>query len=124
MPVPMQFGNAQSGVETGISMRLVWTNPAPTSNFDAQLLSLALGGYDAVIIFIKQTASASYGSFCFAPMNVPTTVFTKGHQNGNLYGRYITVTGAGIDFSTGYSGSTTGTSYAVPLYIYGIKGIK
>lgn len=124
MPIPMQFGSGQSGVEAGISMRLVWTNPSPTSAFAAQLLSLDLGRYDAVLIYLKQDTSSSYGAFCFAAMNVPTTIFTKGHQNATMYGRYITATGAGIDFSTGYSGSSTGTSYAVPVYVYGIKGIK
>lgn len=124
MAIPMQFGSGVSGGETGISMRLVWTNPSPSSNFAAQTLALELGNYDAVVIYVKQDTSTNYGAFCFAAMDINTTIFTKGQTNGTMFGRYITASGAGITFSNGYSGSSTGAQYAIPLYVYGIKGIR
>ena len=126
MAVAMQYGSGIYGgkrTDSGISMTLLWTNPAPTSNFSAQTVSLDLSEYDAVCIITKSTAGSSYTHWQFCLVGGDVTMANKGISNTTLYGRSAQVAEDGITFSNGYNNATAGAANCVPWYIYGIKGL-
>lgn len=104
--------------------KLLWVNSAPTSNFAAQTIPLNLANYDAVCIITKTTTSSNYTYWQFGLVNGYITMANKSANNATLTGRTAEVDDTGITFSTGYQGSSTGTSYCIPVSIYGIKGIQ
>ena len=103
---------------------LLWTNASSSSSFAAQTVSLDLSGYD--IILIIGVFSANYNTV-LAP--VFSTVGEKGQlifvgQNGKVGSRDMTVTATGVQFDVGYYDATSDkNAYAIPLKIYGIKGV-
>ena len=129
MAVAMQYGSNEykrSGGASGgggISMTLLWTNPAPTSNFSAQTVSLDLSDYDAVCIITKTTATSAYRYWQFGLVGHSISMLNKSSTSATLSGRAAQVDPDGITFSNGYNGSTAGAANCVPWYIYGIKGL-
>ena len=130
MAVAMQYGSneyTRSGGASGgggISMTLLWTNPAPTSNFSAQTVSLDLSGYDAVCIITKTTATSDYRYWQFGLVGHSISMMNKSSTSATLAGRAAEVTTSGITFSNGYNNATAGAANCVPWYIYGITGIQ
>ena len=123
MAIAMQYGNGRNGLlNVGMSMTLLWTNVDDESAFAAQTLSLSLGGYDAVLIKFKLTASGSIYANTIGFVGEQTTLYSSNASTTSYtYKRYATVTTSDITFSTGYRGTTAGTSYAIPCEVYGIK---
>ena len=123
MAVAMQYGNGRNGLlNVGMSMTLLWTNVDDESAFAAQTLSLSLGGYDAVLIKFKLTASGSIYANTIGFVGEQTTLYSSNASTTSYtYKRYATISTSDITFTTGYRNTTSGTSYAVPCEIYGIK---
>lgn len=128
MAVAMRYGSGDNGNRsTGVTMKLLWTNPNPDSNFAAQTVSVNLSGYDFfAIVPIFSVASPN-----IIPMQVFTCDDSTSHvlaitarSNSNNGGRLITFSTSGLTFTSAtYSGSTN-NSYAIPYKIYGIRGIS
>jgi len=103
----------------GVKMDLLWTNPAPTSNFAAQTVSLDLSEYDLLLIAISYGLSMDSLSYNIMPIG----------QTANLNvikleaqaSRFVTATTSGVTFQGGYVNNTASTSAGIPCYIYGIK---
>lgn len=123
MAIAMQYGNGRNGLlNVGMSMTLLWTNVDDESAFAAQTLSLSLGGYDAVLIKFKLSASGTIYANTIGFVGEQTTLYSSNASTtGYTYKRYATVTTSDITFSTGYRNTTAGTSYAIPCEVYGIK---
>ena len=123
MAVAMQYGNGRNGLKNiGMSMTLLWTNLDEESAFAAQTVSLSLGGYDAVLIKFKLTASGSIYANTIGFVGEQTTLYSSNASTTSYtYKRYATISTSDITFTTGYRNTTSGTSYAVPCEIYGIK---
>lgn len=123
MAIAMQYGNGRNGLlNVGMSMTLLWTNVDDESAFAAQTLSLSLGGYDAVLIKFKLSASGTIYANTIGFVGEQTTLYSSNASTTSYtYKRYATVTTSDITFSTGYRGTTAGTSYAIPCEVYGIK---
>lgn len=123
MAIAMQYGNGRNGLlNIGMSMTLLWTNVDDESAFAAQTLSLSLGGYDAVLIKFKLSASGTIYANTIGFVGEQTTLYSSNASTtGYTYKRYATVTTSDITFSTGYRNTTAGTSYAIPCEVYGIK---
>lgn len=123
MAVAMQYGNGRNGLANiGMSMTLLWTNLDDESAFAAQSISLSLGGYDAVLIKFKLTATGTTYGNTIGFVGEETTLFSSNASTTSYtYKRYATITTSDITFTTGYRNTSTGTSYAVPCEIYGIK---
>lgn len=109
-------------------MELVWENT--TTPFAAQTISVDLSRYAMVMIVFSANLDAG-GEVCFFAEvdDVTRTVSVPGA--GRLNERRVTVRVDGINFGNGrYFGSYGSTSrtndnnYAVPLRIYGIKGVS
>lgn len=120
-----------------LSMKLLWTNPDPTSAFAAQTVSLDLSGYDAVrVVFKLVNGSGTAGT---KPTSMISQFVNVGDGGLNLY-----ITQAGSDWAgTAYLNersfevNTTGVYFYdnrerngnsnnnnIPYQIYGIKGIQ
>lgn len=136
MPVAMRFGGNSGTAQNityisggggggggGITMKLVWTNPSPTSNYAAQTEAMDLSGYDAVAIVTRQAGNTDRVSWDFALIGETIVTQVKNMTSGTIYGRSAEVTSSGIVFGQGYSGGTAGATNAIPVKVYGIKGI-
>lgn len=110
-------------LSVGLSMKLLWTNPSPSSNFAAQTLGLDLSGYDAVAIVSRQAGNTDRVSWDFALIGETIVTQVKNMASATIYGRSAEVTSSGVVFGNGYAGSTAGATNAIPVKIYGIKGI-
>lgn len=123
MAIAMQYGNGRNGLlNVGMSMTLLWTNVDDESAFAAQTLSLNIGGYDAVLIKFKLATNVSTYANTIGFVGEQTTLYSSNASTTSYtYKRYATVTTSDITFSTGYRGTTAGTSYAIPCEVYGIK---
>ena len=109
-------------VGAGSGMKLLWKNPAPTTSFEPQKVTLPLADYDVVVV----THMSGVGEqFLFPP-----TIWYKGAaiRSCVLVGnptfprmRQFTVEDDGITFASGTSASTTTGTVCVPEAIYGIK---
>ena len=135
-----QFKNANGDnvfplayAQGGMKMDLLWTNPSPTNNFDAQTVSLDLSDYALVCVVItsepgtnmmrkpnillidssiRQTCSGTSlngtGTVCFS--------FERGCTVSNSG---VSFEKSGYEYSGGQDPSTV--AHAIPYQIYGIK---
>lgn len=120
------WSNFSSGAE------LLWTNPAPTSLFNAQTLSIDLSGYESVII----QAKGWYTVNTYTPLKIMIPKDGKPHliignqadYTGKMgvyaniwYAREATLTNDSIIFGNGYVTGSNGAKNdaCIPLEIYG-----
>lgn len=106
--------NFSSGAE------LLWTNPAPLTNFAAQTVSLDLSNYDAIVIEVIYART-------YPNINRTTQIFPKNGESYKLlngaYGaneswtRTIKVDDSGVTISSVIQGDNGGT---IPYKIYGL----
>lgn len=111
----------------GTAMTKLWENAAPTSNFAAQTVALDLSGYDFVIVAARESPTAEgYDDFWGAVDGKDHRIFLQ--WNARQLRKY-TPTTYGVKFSEGYGANEGGTlqsnrnDCAIPLAIYGIKGV-
>ena len=115
------------------SMTLLWINASPGSSFAAQTISLSLSGYTSIMTVFLYSASMSYwrgthiqsvDSCCFCYDAVQKSDISYRPR------REVTASATGLVFgSGGYLDEYVRTyyindEYAIPLYIYGIKGAQ
>lgn len=105
--------------------QLLWTNASPDSSFGSQTISLDLSGYDFVLIqfydFNSQD-SARARLNTIAEMNSRTALLYGWYSN-RIGHRLATVNSTGIQFGNCNYNSTLSNDSAVPLRIFGIKGV-
>lgn len=109
-------------VNGGVKIDLLWTNPSPTQNFNAQTLSLDSTGYDMLMITAKNVPGGGvyYNNLIYKGMTEQQ--FIASFSSDGVDRRGITsVTDSSIVFNTGYVNATSGAGYAIPYKIYGIK---
>ena len=111
---------------------LLWTNPAPTSLFNAQTLSIDLSNYESVII----QAKGWYAENTYTPLEIIIPKDGKPHlivgnqadYTGKMgiythtwYAREVTLTNDSIIFGGGYVTGANGSrnDACIPLEIYG-----
>lgn len=117
------------GIELGITITKAWENAKPTSSFAAQSLNLSSSGYNGMLI-----TSVNGGTVYIdlkAASNTGITLVDAHYATGSTWwaGRDITVTTSKVTFKScviAYSDDTLteNNSYAVPKYIYLVKGIS
>ena len=111
---------------------LLWTNPNPTSAFNAQTLSIDLSGYESVVIQSKGWfENAEYTPLkILVPKNGNQYIIAGNQHNYTesgkindsigVYMRLVTVNDDGITFTNAYvSDSQTNNQACIPLEIYG-----
>jgi len=111
---------------------LLWTNPNPTSAFNAQTLSIDLSGYESVVIQAKGwNATETYTPLKtlipkdgkpYAICGNQANYTEKGEisESFGMYVRLVTVNDDGITFTTAHTSlSNTNNQACIPLEIYG-----
>lgn len=111
----------------GVSIKKLWENENPASSFAAQTVSLDLSGYDGVIVTAKfQTNGTDVkASTGFIAKGLKGQILVTNGTVDSLRYRSFDVSDTGVTFSTGKqmsSGTETGGA-AIPVSIYGVKGI-
>ena len=131
-----EIGNTVEDIQSDIlniqnsafKMTLVWTNASPTTAFVAQTIPINLNEYEAVIIFARSFPISSntttwylYDSIILK--NTRGGLFAASVTANNIGNRLATVSNDGINFEGGYWAGNANNDYAVPYYIYGLKGV-
>jgi hypothetical protein len=102
---------------------LLWTNPSPNSNFEAQTISLDLSEYKYVIIV--STAVNPYDilprSSAIIPVGNYITYPGIGLTN-QRQSRNVNASTTGIIFKNAFWADTVENNTVIPYKIYGIKG--
>lgn len=106
--------------------KLLWTNPSPTTAFNAQTVSLDLTNYDVVEVEAKTGASIDqYTTHLFDVGG--GGIITNFQLNDTWYMRQMTVNSTGIIFANGRycymsnGGNGVLDSVCIPTKIYGIR---
>lgn len=133
----------------GLDYTLLWTNPKPDINLNTQTISLDLSNYSHIWVVAKQSTLSGHDykprSNCIVRVNqvhgdpqyIPSSsandgISILGGTSNNLTFSNFAMRGVranldGVYFSNGVPGmnsSTSGSgSYAIPLYIFGIKSL-
>ncbi len=134
----------EGSINNSFEPTLLWTNSSPSSAFSSSSISVNYSNYTHLLIFFKATTSSD-GSFTSSAMagqliwvgntgnKMVASVNTMSGSTHYQYSRTIQATSAKTSLtisSTGYyawantsaSGSySTGTSYCIPLRIYGVN---
>ena len=121
----------------GVSMKSLWTNASPTSDFAAQTISLNLSGYKYVLVrylYSKdyqnedQIAVVKVGRSAYLTF---TGAASSGSGNIFLSQRRISVGSTSVAFGAplykNYSSTakpTANNKYCIPVEIIGIKGVQ
>lgn len=114
---------------SGISMELLWENASPTSVFAAQTVTLN-GEYDLYKIFFYGLNGSDLQVIDVVPNELFTFSYVRTYGKYKASGREITWDNGNMVFSVGnYAASksvepSVQSDVAVPVKIYGIKGIK
>lgn len=127
-----------SWVQAGtIVLTKLWENASPTSNFSAQTLSVEWDKYDFLIVRFRHYLTVNYTTTQMIKTPVGD-VFKSGFLNSTLpqmnsylylYGRSYEFNDTGLEFQQGFAHDTadhspqSGNDKAVPLVIYGLKGV-
>lgn len=116
----------------GASITSLWTNTSPTSQFNAQVISKSLSGYDAVLIFARtHTNSGIYtgtNSSFLIHVGDDGLLFDAGETGSYLVTRKVVVYTNKIEFTSAkypsaYAATNLveGNKNLVPTAIYGVK---
>ena len=115
-----------------VGKTLLWTNPSPTANFNAQTVTLAKDAnqYDMLMVESRYgaTEDSIFSSFLEPTVTTRQTVMSARYvvnATTTIVLRDATINGTQITFTTGRyivpNGMGEGTQYAIPLKIYGIN---
>ena len=119
----------------GISEKLIWENPSPTSTFPAQtipneqLLDVPTDG-DVVKIKYRTSNTSSYISADEGELGEQVSMHVIGQASSKIWGAYRTasINADGIKFSVGTgvtpSASSEMNANIIPIEIYLIKGVN
>ena len=119
-------------VKPKVGKTLLWTNPSPTANFNAQTVTLSKDAnqYDMLMVESRYgTTEDSISSSLLEPtVTTRQTVMSARYvvnATTTIVIRDATINGNQITFTTGRyivpNGMGEGTQYAIPLKIYGIN---
>lgn len=118
------IGNGGNNLPVGgVKIAKLWQNGDPTAAFAEQSVMLDLSTYDAVEIYFKNKNNGSvYLSTGIIPKGGGFTLFymTSDPVSQRRLGN---VTDTGVYFQPGYSEGTQSNACAVPVTIWGYKGI-
>lgn len=122
------INNRIETLEQGVTMKLLWENPNPTSSFAAQTVELDLSEYDKVLVIFKSynTQEQYISVICKKDINTRCSYLWDASY---IYLRNITPKSSGVTFGDCYYGKllqsmATQNTGLIPIEIYGIKGVQ
>ena len=121
-----------TGTDVGAPV-LLWTNASPTSDFNAQTISLNLTNYAGVLIeiaygtnsttkefkyvtYLKKGSSPEYGTWWIGT----TYTNSSGTQVSHAQREVQSITNTGVKFGYGKSGNTQLATNGIPTRIWGV----
>lgn len=111
----------KGGMSGGV--KLLWTNPNPTSSFGAQTVALDLSKYIFVyILLVPEGSDTGYvGQLC--KIGETQILISSLVNNSSAFCRVrkVTITTTGLKFQTGYAGTSGSGDLCKPYKIYGLK---
>lgn len=118
----------------GVSMKSLWTNASPTSDFAAQTISLNLNGYEYVLVrYLYSTGYQSQDQIAIVKVGRDAYLTFTGVASTNIYlsQRTISVGGDSVTFGepvyktyASTSNPAANNKYCIPVEIIGIKGVQ
>ena len=118
----------------GVSMKSLWTNASPTSNFAAQTIPLILNGYEYVLVrYLYSTNYQNYNQIAIVKVGRDAYLTFTGVASTNIYlsQRTISVDNVSVTFGApvyktyaSTSNPTANNEYCIPVEIIGIKGVQ
>lgn len=115
----------------GVEMVKLWENASPSSDFAAQTINVNYTGYDFIFCTgLGVNIDTWYTASSYVPVvrNNAGIIFDI-TADGWAHTRRFTLVNNGISFTTGWQGQMGGDKYpdwnnrAIPVAIYGIKGV-
>ncbi len=118
----------------GVSMKSLWTNASPTSNFAAQTISLNLSDYECALVrYLYSTDYQSQDQIAIVKVGRDAYLTFTGVASTNIYlsQRTISVGSDSVAFGApvyktyaSTSNPTANNKYCIPVEIIGIKGVQ
>ena len=118
----------------GVSMKSLWTNARPTSDFAEQTIPLILNGYEYVLVrYLYSTNYQSQDQIAIVKVGRDAYLTFTGAVSTNIYlsQRTISVGSVSVTFGApvyktcaSTSNPTTNNKYCIPVEIIGIKGVQ
>lgn len=118
----------------GVSMKSLWINASPTSDFAAQTISLNLNGYEYVLVrYLYSTGYQSQDQIAIVKVGREAYLTFTGAVSTNIYlsQRTISVGSDSVAFGApvyktyaSTSDPTANNKYCIPVEIIGIKGVQ
>ena len=118
----------------GVSMKSLWTNASPTSNFAAQTISLNLSDYEYVLVrYLYSTDYQGIDQIAIVKVGRDAYLTFTGAASTNIYlsQRTISVGSDSVAFGApvyktyaSTSKPTANNKYCIPVEIIGIKGVQ
>ena len=108
---------------------LLWENASPTSSFPATPVTISnILNYDFIAVEADQNVNSDTRNRFITIAKVDSYnhrmfLLTRANTPG-IQLRDFTISASVVNFETGYTGATAGTNYAVPISVYGIKGVN
>lgn len=104
-------------------VKLLWTNPNPSSAFSAQTVSLDFTNYTHAIVEMAQSDTSDWKTRVIVGKNEVNN-FGGGYVNYSdprTMGRNISLTDSGVIFKSGTSSGSVNDGFCIPQKIYGIN---
>ena len=118
----------------GVSMKSLWTNASPTSNFATQTISLNLNGYEYVLVrYLYSTDYQSQNQIAIVKVGGDAYLTFTGVASTDIYlsQRTISVGSNSVAFGApvyktyaSTSKPTANNKYCIPVEIIGIRGVQ
>ena len=118
----------------GVSMKSLWTNASPTSDFAAQTISLNLSDYEYVLVrYLYSTDYQGIDQIAIVKVGRDAYLTFTGAASTNIYlsQRTISVGSDSVAFGApvyktyaSTSNPTANNKYCIPVEIIGIKGVQ
>ena len=118
----------------GVSMKSLWTNASPTSDFAAQTIPLILNGYEYVLVrYLYSTNYQDTDQIAIVKVGREAYLTFTGTVSTNIYlsQRTISVGSDSVAFGApvyktyaSTSSPTANNKYCIPVEIIGIKGVQ
>lgn len=125
MAVSMKYGAGDNAGGSPRSIRLLWSNPSPTSSFAAQTINVNLNAYSwfAVRAKFSNSTPRDLPLFIFSVDETGKYLFSVAGDTNRVGSRSITYNLANMTLaiSGGYYNGSANNNSVIPLEIYGVS---
>lgn len=114
-------GNGGTTPTENLEPVLLWTNSNPTTNFDAQTISLDLTDYAGVIVEFNRAVNNTWLANRSYIKKGETKLGAGNMHSKDIAARNASCNDSGVTFEKGYGNNGVDNADIIPIKIYGIK---